>query len=166
MNFSGVLIGTVEDRDDDVAQGRVLVSFPQFSDGLDSFWAPVASPMAGAGRGFHFAPEKGDECLVAFDRACSQHPYVIGFLHNGADAPPSKDPQVRVIASVNGHRIEWHDATPKNGNKGSLVIKDGHGTTIELTNAHMRIQCKGQLDISADVVTIQGRPVVPGRGTI
>jgi uncharacterized protein involved in type VI secretion and phage assembly len=166
MEFSGVLLGTVEDRDDDGAQGRVLVSFPDFAESLDSFWAPIASPMAGASRGFRFAPEIGDECLVAFDRSHPEHPYVIGFLHNGVDAPPSDDPKVRVIASVNGHRIEWHDPDPRNGNKGSLVIKDGHGTVIELTNAHMRIECKGQLDITADVLTLQGRPVAHGAGTI
>ena len=91
---------------------------------------------------------------------------MIGFLHNGADAPPSDDPKVRVIASVNGHRIEWHEPDPKNGNKGSLGSRDGHGTVIELTNAHTRITAKGQLDLSAHVLTIQGRPVVPGAGTI
>jgi uncharacterized protein involved in type VI secretion and phage assembly len=165
-DFSGVLIGTVEDRDDPDHQGRILVSFETFSGRLESYWAPIAAPMAGGSRGFRFAPELGDECLVAFDRSDPDHPYVVGFLHNGVDAPPSDDPQERVIASVNGHRITFRDPDPSNGNKGSLVIQDAHGTRIEMTNGHTRVTALGQLDIKADVLTIQGRPVVPGAGSI
>jgi uncharacterized protein involved in type VI secretion and phage assembly len=164
--FSGVMIGIVEDRNDPQKEGRVLVSFPNFSDHLQSFWAAIANPMAGKGRGFRFCPEIGDECLVAFDRSDPDHPFIVGFTHNGVDKLPTQDPQERVIASVNGHTIIFRDPDPRQGNKGALIIKDGHGTELELTNGHVRFNALGQLDINAAVLTLNGRPVVPGAGTI
>ena len=165
-DFTGVLIGIVEDRDDPQQEGRILVSFPNFSGMLQSFWAPIAVPMAGMGRGFRFCPEIGDECLVAFDRGESEHPYIVGFLHNGADKLPTTDPKERVIATVNGHTIIFRDPDPKQGDKGALIIKDGHGSQIEMTNAHVSIKAIGHLEIDAPMVTIKGRPVGAGGGTL
>lgn len=164
--FSGVLVGLVVDRDDPAGEGRVRVSFPTFAEEMDSFWAPIANPMAGKGRGFRFSPELGDECLVAFDRSDPDHPYIVGFLHNGVDRPPSSDPQERVIESVNGHRIAFRDPGVSLGDRGSLTIEDGHGTSIELSNGHMKITGAVQLDIRAAVLTLNGRPVTPGAGAI
>jgi uncharacterized protein involved in type VI secretion and phage assembly len=164
--FNGVLIGVVEGRDDPQGEGRIQVSFPLFADRVDSVWAPIAYPMAGKSRGFRFSPELGDECLVAFDRNDSEHPYIIGFLHNGVDKPPTSDPQHRRIESVNGHRITFEDPDVANGNKGRLVIEDGHGTMIELANGHVRVNAVGQFDISAPVLTLNGRPVIPGEGPV
>ena len=164
--FSGVLIGVVEDRDDPTGEGQILVSFPSFSDKLESHWAAIANPMAGNGRGFRFAPEIGDECLVAFDRSDPDHPYIVGFLHNGVDHLPATDPQERVITTVNGHTIIFRDPDPQSGDMGALIIRDGHGSQIEMANAHVRFTAVGQLDLSAPVLTINGRPVVPGAGTI
>lgn len=164
--FSGVLIGIVESRDDPQGEGRIEVSFPVFGDQMTTYWAAIANPMAGKGRGFRFSPEIGDECLVAFDRNDAEHPYIVGFLHNGVDKPPTDDPQHRVIESVNGHRIAFEDPDVKAGDKGRLVIEDGHGTTIELANGHVRIAALGQFDVAADVLTLNGRPVIPGTGPI
>ncbi len=164
--FSGVLLGIVEDRDDPQREGRIRVSFPTFADRLDGFWAPIAVPMAGNGRGFRFCPEIGDECLVAFDRNDPDHPYIVGFLHNGVDKLPAPDPQERVIATVNGHSIIFRDPDPNKGDKGALIIRDGHGTSIEMTNAHLKIAAVGQLDITAPILTLNGRPVAGGKGTI
>lgn len=164
--FSGVLIGLVVDRDDPQREGRIRVSFPTFSEQMDSFWAPIANPMAGPGRGFRFSPEIGDECLVAFDRSDPDHPYIVGFIHNGVDNPPSDDPQERVIQSVNGHRIAFHDPDVAAGDRGRLVIEDGHGTKIEFSNGHLRITGAVQLDITAPVLTLNGRTVTPGAGAM
>ena len=164
--FSGVLIGVVEDRDDPQKEGRILVSFPNFPGVLESYWAPIAVPMAGLGRGFRFCPELGDECLVAFDRTEPDHPYIVGFLHNGVDKLPTTDPKERVIATVNGHTIIFRDPDPKQGDKGALIIKDGHGSMFEMANGHVRIKALGQLDIEGAIVTIKGRPVAGGGGTI
>jgi uncharacterized protein involved in type VI secretion and phage assembly len=166
QEYVGVLIGQVTSRDDPQGEGRIQVTFPTFPDSLGSYWAPIAYPMAGNGRGFRFSPEIGDECLVAFDRGDPDHPYIVGFLHNGVDRPPTDDPKCRIIHSVNGHRIVFCDPDVASGNKGYLRIEDGHGTVIEMSNGHTRVSGVGQLDLSAAVLTIQGRPVTPGSGAI
>jgi uncharacterized protein involved in type VI secretion and phage assembly len=165
-NFAGVLVGLVTDRDDPQQEGRIKVEFPTFGDALGSMWAPIANPMAGGNRGFRFAPEIGDECLVAFDRGDRDHPYVVGFTHNGVDHPPSSDPQSRVIASVNGHQIVFHDPIPQSGDQGRLTVADAHGNTIEMRNGFVDVSVVGHLNINADILSLNGRPVIPGTGTV
>jgi uncharacterized protein involved in type VI secretion and phage assembly len=165
-DFSGVLIGIVKDRDDPQGEGRIQVTFPSFGDEIESFWAAIAYPMAGKGRGFRFSPEIGDECLVAFDRNDAENPYIVGFLHNGRDKPPTDDPKHRTIESVNGHKILFEDPDVAAGDKGRLVITDAHGTTVEFANGHLRITAVGQLDVNAAVLTLNGRPVISGGGAI
>jgi hypothetical protein len=163
---AGVLIAQVERVDDPMNQGRIFVSFPTFSGSLESTWASVATPMAGNDRGFRFTPVVGDECLVAFDRSSADNPYVIGFLHNGVDAPPALGVDQRMICSVNGHLILFEDVAPESGKLGRLVIRDAIGNTIELDNDCMFIRGVGQLHIQAPIVNINGRSVMAGPGTI
>ena len=44
--------------------------------------------MAGKERGYWFMPEVDDEAIVAFEHGDFDHPFVVGFLHNGVDTPP------------------------------------------------------------------------------
>jgi uncharacterized protein involved in type VI secretion and phage assembly len=162
----GVLIGVVRRLDDGQHEGRVEVDFPTFATPLPSFWAAVASPMAGNDRGFRFAPQPGDECLVAFDRGDPDHPYVIGFLHNGVDRTPAANPAERIIASVNGHLILFDDTADGDGGKGRLTVRDAHGNTIEMNNATVSVKAKGHLDIDAPLLSLNGRPVARGSGLI
>ena len=58
-------------------------------------WAAMASPLTGKDRGMFFMPEKDDEVLVAFEQGNFAHPYILGFLWNGADTPPESNLQHR-----------------------------------------------------------------------
>jgi phage baseplate assembly protein V len=165
-DFGGVCYGIVVDRDDPQRQGCIRVRYTNRVGNLESDWAPIANPMAGKERGFRFGPEIGDECLVAFDREDPDSPIVLGFLHNGVDRPPTTDPKERVIASVNGHRIVFQDPDVRNGNKGALIVEDGHGSSIKLTNGRVFITAKGGLHLDADVLTLNGRLVVRGEGVV
>jgi len=69
--------------------GRVKVKFPWLSDEHESWWARIATPMAGGGRGAYFLPEVNDEVLCAFEHGDVRFPYVVGALWNGKDAPPT-----------------------------------------------------------------------------
>lgn len=84
----GVVIGIVTNNRDPDGLHRVKLRFPWLGAEDESNWARVATPMAGPGRGFYALPEVDDEVLVAFDHGNVDHPYVVGSLWNGQDAPP------------------------------------------------------------------------------
>jgi phage baseplate assembly protein V len=136
-----------------------------------SRWAPIASPMAGNDRGVWMVPEVGDEAILAFHNGVPHRPYVLGFLWNGQDRPPSTAVRERVIRSRNGHTIRFIDSTPtQGGNKGALSIEDPHGNRIVLTNGKVTIKSTGVLELDAPTVVIGGttyrRVVTPNSNPI
>jgi len=158
-DLKGVVIGVV--REIDGSQGAVKVDFPWMSPPQRSHWAPIATLMSGRGRGVYYMPEENDEVLVAFEHGQFDHPYVVGFLWNGDDVPPSTERRLRLIRSVNGHEIALYDPEPSGGDKGFVRIKDAHGNMIELANAQISITAVGVLQLKAPNVTINGRLVAP-----
>ena len=153
---AGVAIAIVTDRDDPDGMGRIAVKFPWLDAEMESTWAPIAASMSGGGRGCFFMPEIGDEVLIAFEHGQFDHPFVIGFLWNGKDRPPSNDVRERMIRSVNGHTIRFLDSTPSAGNQGGIAIQDAHGNCIVMTQAKITIKATAVLELEAPVVTIKG----------
>ncbi|MEO0423490.1 MAG: phage baseplate assembly protein V [Pseudomonadota bacterium] len=158
---AGVVIATVVANEDPEAQGRVEVRFPWLGEDSPTRWATVATAMAGANRGSFVMPEVGDEALVAFEHGDFDHPYIVGFTWNPQHTPPATDPRERTLRSLNGHNIRFVDSTESAGDRGALIIEDGHGNRIVMTNQLIRIISTGHLDIQARSVTIMGRPVNP-----
>ncbi|HEX3559749.1 MAG TPA: phage baseplate assembly protein V [Pyrinomonadaceae bacterium] len=156
----GVVVGLVTDNQDPEKTGRLKLKFPTLDD-VDSPWAPVAALMSGNNRGGFYMPEVGDEVLVSFDQGRFDHPYVVGFLWNGKDKPPSDDVKHRLFRSVNGHEIDIYDPPVTGGDKGYIRIKDAHGNIVELSNAQIKITSPGTINIQAPNVIINGRAVVP-----
>lgn len=143
--IDGVVIALVVDVEDPEGQGRIRLTFPWLAaDEADagSGWAPIARPMAGNDRGFHFLPEIGDEALVAFQHGAIDHPVVLGFLHNGVDVPPHQgiDQHVRRLKTVAGHQLEFDDRDGEGSVR--LLTATGHqlemldpGGAVELTTS-------------------------------
>lgn len=156
---NGVVIGIVKEIDPTL--GCIKVDFPWMFPPQRSHWAPIASLMGGKKRGAFFMPEIDDEALLAFEQGDFDHPYVVGFLWNGVDGPPTTDPHRRVIHSVNGHEVEIYDPDISGGDKGYIRLKDAHGNLIELANARITIQSVAMINIQAPSVIINGRPVAP-----
>jgi uncharacterized protein involved in type VI secretion and phage assembly len=154
----GVVIAKITDVKDPENLGRVKVRFPHMGDTVTQ-WSSVASIMAGGDRGCFFMPEVDDEVLLAFQQGDFDHPFIVGFVWNPVQAPPSQDPRQRMIRSTNGHTIRFVDSTPSNGNKGALIIEDAHGNVITLTNGLVSIHSEGHVDLSANTMNIMGRPV-------
>lgn len=152
----GVTVAIVRERN---GRGQVKLEYPWLDDTLRSDWAPVASVMAGPGRGLFFMPEIDDQVLVAFQHGRFEHPVVLGFMWNGVDRPPSDEPRERMIRSKNGHTIRFLDSTPTAGSLGALIIEDGHGNTISLSNGQIAINAVAMVRIDAPAVLINGRPV-------
>ena len=157
--INGVVIGLVTNVKDPTQNGRIKVHFPWLDDQHETDWIRIATMMGGNGRGSFFMPEVNDEVLVAFDHGDVRFPYVVGFMWNGQDKAPSSDTRLRVIRSVNGHQIGLYDPVVSQGDQGYIQIKDAHGNLIELANARITIQSVGTLQIKANNITINGRPV-------
>jgi phage protein D len=118
MNGFGLLIGIVTDNRDPDGWARVKVKFPYLTGDYATDWARVASAGAGRQRGIQFIPEVNDEVLVGFEFGDVHHPYVIGGLWNGKDAPPDKQ------------------------GAGKLVIADQYGNSIRLDSEGVTIKGK------------------------
>jgi len=143
----GVVLGIVQDINDPLNLGRIKVNFPWLGEASEavaissdedrahSYWARVATLMAGAGRGTYFVPEVGDEVLVAFEHGDMDRPYVIGSLWNAEDTPPENmDPEgknhIRSITSRSGHKVSLEDNDEDR--KTRLVIRSAGGHEIVL----------------------------------
>ena len=111
--FYGVAMAIVTNNKDPDGLARVKVRLPWISDDVESDWARVVSPMAGAGRGLYILPEVDDEVLVAFEHGNPSTPYVLGGLWNGKDKPPEANSDgkndIRVLKSRSGHVIRLDD---------------------------------------------------------
>lgn len=145
----GVMVGIVTNNQDPEQLGRVKVKFPWLSDQDESFWARIATPMAGNGRGFYCLPEVDDEVLVAFEQGDPRFPYVLGALWNGKDKPPLSNDDgknnVRVLHSRSGHMIRLNDEDSKE----TIEIVDKSGkNTIVIDTARNAIAITSDKDIT------------------
>lgn len=142
--------------------GRVKVNFPWRGENEESYWARVASLMAGNERGMVFYPEVEDEVLVAFEHGDINHPCVIGALWNRKDKPPETNSDgknnIRIIKSRSGHEIIFNDEESKE--KIEILSKSGH--TIVLDDSSEKIEIKDKsgsnfivIDSAKNSVTIE-----------
>jgi hypothetical protein len=116
-------------------------------------WAPLAVPLAGGGRGAWFMPERDDEVLVAFDHGEFDHPFVLGFLWNGAQRPPADgiDASVRRLRTVSGHVVDFVDS----GGSEKILIKSQGGHEIEMKDtapASVHVKTTGGQEIDLEDV--------------
>jgi len=130
--------------------------------------------MGGNNRGSWFIPEVDDEVLVAFMLGDPSHPFVVGGLWNGKDAPPeSMDSAGRnytkVLCSRNGVKFTLDDQdgqekfiveTP-GGQKitlqdgpGSIEIEDSNGNSIKLETSGITINASAEVNVNASQVSV------------
>ncbi len=177
---AGLVIGIVTDNQDPDGWGRVKIKYPWLSGEHTSDWARVVSIGAGAQRGIEFLPEINDEVLVGFEMGDVHHPYVLGGLWNGQDAPPKKNQEAisngrveqRVIYSRTGHRIVLDDSdgsssitiADKNGNQFRLDTK-ANKVVIESTGDLM-LKASGQVDIQGSALKLKASGQVDMQGSV
>lgn len=149
---NGIVIGTVIDLNDPEKLGRVKLKLPQYDD-QESNWARVASPMAGANRGFFFRPEVSDEVLVGFENGEVRRPYVLGALWSKVDTPPPHDNDEpknnwRVIVTRSGHMLKFDDTS---GSERIEIVDKSKSLKITFDSASNKIQIEssGNVEISA-----------------
>jgi uncharacterized protein involved in type VI secretion and phage assembly len=150
--FFGVVVGIVTNNQDPDNMARVRVKFPWLSDDDESWWARIAVPMGGSGRGTYFLPEVDDEVLVAFEHGDVRSPYVVGALWNGKDAPPTNNSDgknnIRLIHSRSGHLVRLDDT---DGDEKIEVIDKtgGNKITIKSSDNSMKLECTGKMTLHA-----------------
>ncbi|MCX5952099.1 MAG: type VI secretion system tip protein VgrG [Cyanobacteria bacterium] len=155
---------------------RVQVKLPQMAADQALQWARPLSPDAGAGRGFVFRPEVGDEVVIGFLNDDPRQPLILGALFGSKNKPPQpvhnpdKTNPLRAIVSRAGSRIVFDDKTPalhiettaagkadgEYKNKISLdekaktiTIEDQHNNKIELSDKGISLTSDKDIMISA-----------------
>lgn len=172
-SIKGVAVAIVTQNKDDQGLGRVKVSYPWHSQPRESFWARIATPMAGKDRGMLMIPEVGDEVLVAFEKEDIQFPYILGGLWNGQDKPPERNSDgkndKRIIKSRKKHYLLFDDGSKgvvelchEKGRKITLddtgfTVQDEKGNTVKVdsNSGAMTLEAKGQLKIKAASISIE-----------
>jgi uncharacterized protein involved in type VI secretion and phage assembly len=126
----GLAFGVVVKNDGDPdGLGRIRVRLELHSEDQSSFWARIATPMAGNEVGFYTLPDVDDEVLVGFIAEDPSHPVILGGVWNANRLPPETNPadgtnDRRLLRSRNRHEISIDDA------KDELEVKLQQGTRM------------------------------------
>ena len=137
----GVVTALVTNNKDPEQMGRVKVTYPWLAEDDESYWARIATMMAGNDRGSYFIPEVDDEVLVAFEHGDIHYPYIIGALWNGQDKVHENNDDgennLRVIKSRSGHRIVFDDTADKE--QVMIETHTGHKVILDDTSGSEKI---------------------------
>ena len=169
--IAGVVTAVVTNNQDPDGLGRLKVKFPWLGESVESAWARIATPMAGAQRGVYFLPEVDDEVLVVFEHGDMRFPYVLGALWNGKDKPPvsgeqAKGNAVRMIKSRSGHILRLTDEKGKEkieieDGKNKLVIDTAAKTITVSADQDIKLSApQGQITLSANAIVIEAQSKV------
>jgi phage protein D len=158
----GVAIGVVTNANDPDNLGRVKVKYPWLSDEVESDWARIAAPGAGATRGFAAIPEPNDEVLMAFEHGDMRRPYILGGLWNGKDKLPQTDLveggviKRRIWKSKNGHIILLDDSDGQEKmivrdktTKNEIIIDTSSNTITVNADTDINLNAKQNITIKA-----------------
>ena len=155
----------VKYNNDPEGLGRVRVQFPwQKKDGdRITPWIKMATPYAGADKGFYFIPEVGEEVLIGFEGANAERPFVLsaGFNKTAKSTFADAKNNIKAIKTRSGHIIELNDTkgsesiTVKDMNSNLVHINTSTnditisaGENLTLNSKNMQINVEENLDIT------------------
>jgi phage baseplate assembly protein gpV len=143
----------VDNKDGEGNPGyRVKLKFPWLNEQESTFWARIAVPMAGPGRGTYVLPEIDDQVLVVFEHGDINRPIVVGSLWSRKQEPvevhQSGKNNTKLIKSRAGHRIIFDDK--EGAEKIILVDKTGKNKIIiDSASKLVKIESDGDIEIKA-----------------
>ena len=167
----GLAFGRVTDNQDPENLGRVRVRLELHSDDQASFWARIATLMAGPEIGAWFLPEIDDEVLVGFIGEDPSHPVVLGGVWNSQQPPPETNSDGnndrRLIRSRSHHELRFDDGdaneielTMKDGSRiyltdGHAVIEDRQGNKVEIKDGNVTVEATQKLTLKGANVVLE-----------
>lgn len=181
--FFGLYPALVVDINDPDGMGRVRIKLPWSPDSQGASyeaWARIAMLMAGNNRGTWFIPDVNDEVLVAFEAGDPRHPFVVGGLWNGKDAPhESMDGagrnNIKSIRSRNGVKVTLNDSDGQESlvvetpGAQKMTLKDGPGLVeiIDSNGNSIKMEASGiTIDAAAKVTVNAGGMVEVSAGLV
>jgi phage baseplate assembly protein gpV len=150
-----VVSGFVIDDSELLAEGKALVRIPTLD---QTVWARIVAVGAGPGRGFFWAPQKGDEVLLALSHNELGDAYIIGGVWNATTRrPPVLSPadllSKRIIRTgflpAVGHQIEFDDKAQ------TIIITTSTLQVIKMAPASIQIECDPNTTIKMTTGSIQ-----------
>lgn len=126
----------VVDNNDPWGAGRIRVQFPwQMDKNEKTPWLQLILPHAGAGKGFNFIPEIGEEVMINYECGNADKPFVMGNTYNGNEKSGyhTAGNDIKAIRTRSG--IEnisndaegsWKQSTPD----GNFLKFDGKGNAM------------------------------------
>jgi uncharacterized protein involved in type VI secretion and phage assembly len=146
-------------------------------DSDEGYWARIAVPCAGAGRGTYFLPDVGTQVFVVFEHGHVTRPIVIGAMQNGNGRPPERNADgknnIQVIKSRSGHRLIFDD-TPGaervilcDSSKNNHVILDSASNTVTVQSSDGDIEIRapsGRIRLHGKNVHVTTTGGIQGRG--
>jgi uncharacterized protein involved in type VI secretion and phage assembly len=163
----GMVTGLVTNLNDPDNLGRVKVKYAWLGD-VESTWARIAAPMAGAERGWMILPEVNDEVLVAFEQGDIHRPYILGALWSSKDKPPKPNNEVfksgkvneRILKSRSGHMIILDDT---DGNEQIIIQDKTRKNKIVINSKENTITINVDKDLTSDA---KGTTTIQSMGKI
>jgi hypothetical protein len=172
-DFFGLYVGTVFSVEDPEQAGRIQVTIPGICE-PNSGWARPRGLFGSAKNlGLYGVPPEGSEVLVQFEAGDIDSPWYEPSGVAAGEMPP------RIKGTLNKYGFGFGDlqfeVEIKDSGKSvltiySLAVPDSNQIILDAETNQITIQsltglnlsCVGQIDITAGLVTIQGRPVTPG----
>ena len=149
---------------------RVKVKFPWLKDDEKTFWARIATPMAGAERGAYFLPELDDQILVVFEHGDIDRPIMVGAVWNKQQEPVENNTtgknNTKLIKSRAGHRVIFDD---KDGAERIVIVDKTKKNKIVFDSANkvVKIHSGGELLIDAkDNLIVHSKTLKVGASNI
>ena len=143
----------VDNKDGEGNPGyRVKLKFPWLSEQESTFWARIAVPMGGAGRGTYMLPEIDDQVLVVFEHGDIGRPIVVGALWSKQQEPVEVNQtgknNTKLIKSRCGHRIIFDD---KEGAEQITIVDKTkkNKTVLDSVNKIVKLESDGDIEVIA-----------------
>lgn len=171
--FFGLYHGYVTSVDDPLQANRVRVHIPGICE-PESAWArPRGLFGSGGCFGFFGAPPEGSEVLVQFEAGDIDFPWWEPAGGAAGEAPEEVRGSLMKWVFAFGDARMMFEATPDGAGKVKVysarlpgqneIVLDGQTNTVEIRGmTHVKIEAVGLLELTAGLLTLQGRPVTPG----